>query len=193
MRRLVPHWVRESRAREDSRTPGRCRAPPRSRRGNEADPRLMESPQANGLRTVPECGSPLPLWLGTGRERTRRLVLHGVRESRAREDSRTPRRCRANPRSRRGNEADPQRVESTQIDGLRTVPESGSPLPLSLETGCEKTRRLIPQWGSQVEGSRGLPIAIGPTSPGDARSDPPFAATPDPIPSLRALRTALPA
>ena len=81
--------VRESRAREDSRTPRRCRAFPRSRRGNEADPRRVESPPANGLRTVPECGSPLPLSLGTRRKRTRRLVPHGVREPRAREDSRT--------------------------------------------------------------------------------------------------------
>ena len=55
----------------------------------------MEGLQADGLRTVSECGSPLPLSPGTGRERTRRLVLHGVRESRAREDSRTPGRCRA--------------------------------------------------------------------------------------------------
>ena len=44
---------------------------------------------------VPECGSPLPLWLGTGREGTRRLVPHGIRESKAREASRTPGRCRA--------------------------------------------------------------------------------------------------
>ena len=177
--RLVPHEVRESRAREDSRTPGRCRAHPRSRPGNEADPRdgwkapkLMDAewsrsaavlcrsrwerdaeervgwsrtrfasrerertralqdaaalipvaakgtrripgtggkPPADGLRTVPECGSPLPLLLGTGCGRTSRLVPHEVRESRAREDSRTP------PSSRRGNEADPRRMESPQL------------------------------------------------------------------------------
>ena len=56
-----------------------------------------ESPQADGHRTVPECGSPLPLSVGTGRERTRRSVPRGARESRAREDSRTPGRCRAHP------------------------------------------------------------------------------------------------
>ena len=105
---------------------------------------------------VSECGSPLPLCLGTGCEKTRRLVPHEVRESRAREDSRTPGRCRAHPRSRRGNEADPRRVESPQADGLRTVPECDSPLPLSVGTRCERTRRLVPQRVSRVESARGL-------------------------------------
>ena len=146
-RRLIPHEVRESRAQEDSRTPRRCRAHPRSRRGNEADRRRVEHSQTDGLRMVPECGSPLPLSLAAGCERTRRLVPHGVRESRAREDSRTPRRCRAHPRSRRGNEADRRRVEHSQTDGLRIVPECGSPLPLLLGTRCERTWRLVPQRG----------------------------------------------
>ena len=64
----------------------------------EGRKRIPWVPRADGLRMVPECGSPLPLWLGTGRERTRRLVPHGVRESRARADSRTPGRWRAHPR-----------------------------------------------------------------------------------------------
>ena len=131
--------VRESRAREDSRTPGRCRAHPRSRPGNEADPRdgwkapkLMDAEWSRSAAVL--CRS---RWEPDAEE-------HGVwsrnevRESRAREDSRTPRRCRAHPRSRRGNEADPRRMESPQVDGLRTVLECGSPLPLCLETGCEK-------------------------------------------------------
>ena len=109
--------------RSDTQQPGPRDA--RSRTGarkNEPDiPAQAESLPVDGLRTVPECGSPLPLWLGTGREKTRCLVPHEVRESRAREDSRTPGRCRAHPRSRRGNEADSQRVESPQLmDSERT-------------------------------------------------------------------------
>ena len=38
------------------------------------------------------------------------------------------------------------------------VPECGSPLPLWLETGREKTRLLVPQRGPRAESARGLAL-----------------------------------
>ena len=106
----------------------------------------MKSPQADGLRTVPECGSPLPLLLGTGRERTRRLVPHGVRESRAREDSRTPGRCRAHPQP----EGKPPSRWTPNGPGVR---QSSAALG---GNGTRKNTAVGPAWGSRVESARGL-------------------------------------
>ena len=65
-------------------------------------PKLMDSEPSRSAAVL--CRS------GWKRDAKKRGVWsrNGVRESRAREDSRTPRRCRAHPRSRRGNEADPR-------------------------------------------------------------------------------------
>ena len=113
-------------------------------------PKLMDSERSRSAAVLCRSG-----WKWDAKEHDV-WSRNGVRESRAREDSSTPRRCRAPPRSRRGNEADPRTGGKPPNRWTPQVPECGSPLPLWLETGCERTRRLVPQRGPGVESARGL-------------------------------------
>ena len=77
------------------------------------------------------------------------MVQHKGRESKAREDSRTPGRSRAHRPA----------VACYRSDGLRMVAECGSPLPLSLETECKDRHWLVPRQGAEASRVRSIPLS----------------------------------